>query len=415
VKNWKTVKLGDVAEVAAGGSAPQGSEFFGKEGKPFVRAGSLPLLLKGVNESSLEHLTEDVARLHRLQLFPKHTVLFAKSGMSATKGHIYQLKQPSYVVNHLAAIVPKKDLDSNYFRYWIHVFSPSRLIQDAAYPSIRLSDIVEIKIPLPPLDEQKRIAAVLDKANQVREKRRAAVKKLDALLQSVFLDMFGDPVNNPKGWEVATVGKYAKLQGGYAFKSNDYVNDSNVKLVKISNVHYENLTWEDIDLLPESYLNKYSDFSLKNGDIVVSLTRPIIKSLDSVKVAQVTNEDLPCLLNQRVGRFIIKNPDILSDLFLLYFCYSKHFKIEVAKYCSESLQPNVSNKQIEDIKMILPPISLQLKFAEVVGKIKKLNKTATNGHLQSEKLFQSLQQRAFAGELFGANDLVREANSKSSV
>ena len=154
--------------------------------------------------------------------------------------------------------------------------------------------VAKFKIPLPPLEEQKQIAAILDAADELRQKDKALIAKYDELTQSLFLDMFGDPVTNPKGWEKSELGKVCSVQGGFSFKSKDFRAEG-VKLVKIANVHYENLTWDEVDLLPEEYLSTYSSFALEAGDILMALTRPIIKSLGSVKAITVHEQDLPAL------------------------------------------------------------------------------------------------------------------------
>ncbi|MGL5936794.1 MAG: restriction endonuclease subunit S, partial [Cetobacterium sp.] len=87
---------------------------------------------------------------------------------------------------------------------------------------LSVKGIRDIKIPLPPITEQKRIAAILDKADAIRQKRQQAIALADDFLRSVFLDMFGDPVTNPKGWEVIKLGSCCRFQGGFAFKSEDY-------------------------------------------------------------------------------------------------------------------------------------------------------------------------------------------------
>ena len=96
--------LSRLASVKSGGGAPQDPSAFTTTGFPFVRAGSLPKLRVGEDAGSLEKLEPEVANRYGLSLFPAGTVLFAKSGMSATKGHVYRLKAPAYVVNHLAAL-----------------------------------------------------------------------------------------------------------------------------------------------------------------------------------------------------------------------------------------------------------------------------------------------------------------------
>ena len=258
--------------------------------------------------------------------------------------------------------------------------------------------VADIKIPEIDYDDQIRIAHVLSKVEALIAQRKESLQQLDELLKSVFLDMFGDPVRNEKGWDIDRIGKHISLQGGYAFKSKDLVNNSNVKLVKIANVHFEKIIWKETSYVPNDYLEKHKNFSLNEGDLLIALTRPVIKSLNVVKTATVRQSDLPCMLNQRVARFIF-DPNYIHQKFLLQYCYSPHFKETVDRLCPPGLQPNISTKQIEDISIIYPPVSLQKIFAEKADKsdyIKSL--LQTNLH-DLENLYSSLSQKAFKGEL----------------
>ena len=152
-----------------------------------------------MHEDALELIPEDANK--GFKLFPKGTIVFAKSGMSAKIGRVHQIRRDSYLVSHLAAVVPGPQADSNYLRHWFRHFPPSRLIANDAYPSIRTSEIASIKLPLVSLSEQKRIAAILDKAEDIRRKRQQAMAMAEEFLRSVFLDMFGDPVTNSEGLE----------------------------------------------------------------------------------------------------------------------------------------------------------------------------------------------------------------------
>ena len=267
----------------------------------------------------------------------------------------------------------------------------------ATVKHLSVKKIKDIKIPLPPLNQQKKIAAILDAADAYRQKTKALIEKYDELTQSLFLDMFGDPVTNPKGWDTTAIKEVCTLQGGYSFKSKDFVNEG-VKLVKIANVHFEDMVWDEVDLLPSDFLDKYSKFSLNEGDILMALTRPIIKSLGTVKAITVDQSDLPCLLNQRVARFI-PNEKRLHKSYLLRYIFGSYFKNKIERYSSTSLQPNVSNKQIEEIEIMLPPINLQNQFAERVQAIETQKAQAEASLAQAEDLFNSLLQRAFKGEL----------------
>ncbi|WP_429218536.1 restriction endonuclease subunit S [Aeromonas veronii] len=260
---------------------------------------------------------------------------------------------------------------------------------------LSVKGIRDIKIPLPPLTEQKRIAAILDKADAIRQKRQQAIALADDFLRSVFLDMFGDPVTNPKGWEVIKLGSCCRFQGGFAFKSEDYC-DSGIPLVKITNVHFENIDWSDVSYVPADFLDTKAEFALKDEDLVMAMTRPIIKSLNAVKVIEVKEMDLPCLLNQRVGRFI-DYENSFKKHFLKYLLYSDFFMNEVEKLCSVALQPNISAKQIEAITCYIPPIELQDEFSQIAKQIEQ-----TIPHMSSFNdldLFGSLNSKAFSGQL----------------
>jgi type I restriction enzyme S subunit len=267
----------------------------------------------------------------------------------------------------------------------------------STFKAITIGTLKEIKIPLPPLDQQKKIAVILDAADAYRQKTKALIEKYDELTQSLFLDMFGDPVTNPKGWEIQCLSNVCTLQGGFSFKSKDFV-ENGVKLVKIGNVHFQNIIWDEVDLLPKEFLVKHSNFSLNEGDILMALTRPIIKSLGTVKAVTVKKSDLPCLLNQRVARFV-PNESKIKKRYLLDYIYSNYFKNKIDKYSSTSLQPNVSNKQIEKIEIFVPPLEIQNQFTKRVQAIEAQKVQAQASLSQAEDLFNSLLQRAFKGEL----------------
>ena len=226
----------------------------------------------------------------------------------------------------------------------------------------------QIKLPIPPLVDQERIVAELDLLSSIIEKKKAQLKELDQLAQSIFYDMFGDPITNEKGWEVKTIGDFVNVKGGFAFKSNGYT-QSGVRLVQIANVWKDNLKWDDIVFVSNENANNCSDYLLNKGDIVMAMTRPIIKSLEAVKIAVVSEEDLPCILNQRVCKFDLHNG--LNSIWLYQFLRLPFFKNKIDLFGSKGMQPNVSSREIESIPLFLPPIHLQEIFADKVEAIKR--------------------------------------------
>lgn len=310
--------LGEIAEVAAGGGAPQNADAFTAEGTPFIRAGSLSPLVNGASESTLEHLTDEVAKEHGLRKFPRDTVVFAKSGMSATKGHVYRLRNEAYVVNHLAAIVPTQRVVPEFLEHSLRVFSPVRLIQDAAYPSVRLSDVATMKIPLPPLAEQRRIAKVLDLAEELRVKRRAAFAQLDPLTQSIFLDLFGDirkhrlvPFES-----LASNKRHALSSGpfGSSLTSKHYVDDG-VLVLRGTNVTAGDITLHDCKFVSESK--------------AIELSRSLISPLDIVIVAVGASgfaclipKDFPAAVMSQNFNKISPNLELVDPAYLVFLLNS---------------------------------------------------------------------------------------------
>jgi type I restriction enzyme, S subunit len=214
-------KLGDVVEVTAGQGAPQNSTEFADEGVPFIRAGSLEQLLNGGTLDDCKKIPKSTAAAHQLRLFPKDTVVFAKSGMSATLGRIYRLPKPAYVVNHLAALVPTGRYNPRFLTYWLQRYPPSNLIPNKAYPSIRLSTISAIEVPALRLVEQERIALILDKADAIRRQCRGVLLEIDRLPRAFFLDTFGMARTNPKGFAKECLGNLIGLRSGDFLPARD--------------------------------------------------------------------------------------------------------------------------------------------------------------------------------------------------
>ena len=381
--------LGNVADISAGGGAPQNADDFSTAGHPFVRAGSLKPLLEGKSESHLEHLAEGIARSHRLQLFPADSVLFAKSGMSATKGHIYKLKAPAFVVNHLAVITCSTKLDAGYLYHCLRVFSPMRLIQDEAYPSIRLSDISSMKIPLPPLSEQTRIAAILDQADALRVKRREGLAQLDSLSQAIFIEMFGDPMTNPKNFARKRIGDIGKaVTGNTPPRANPENYGKSIEWIKSDNIntpHYY-LTQAEEGL---SIAGKLIARTVPAGAILVTCIAGSPECIGNAAMA-----DREVAFNQQINAFIPEDGDA-------HFYYAQILvgKKLIQEASTASMKGMVSKGRFEQILLISPPVDLQRKFARKSAAVENLKSMHLASLSKLDSMFASLQHRAFSGEL----------------
>lgn len=186
------------------------------------------------------------------------------------------------------------------------------------------------------------ICEKLDKLYEIIKLRKQELQKLDELIKARFVELFGNTKNE------MPVGEICNVTGGYSFKSGDISNDGAIKILQIGNVYLDNVSWETTNYLPEGFDEKYSKYMLHEGDIVVALTRPIIQSLGNVKACIVKSSDLPCLLNQRVGRIVAKKEKTVF-LEFIYGCLMTEEFTRYVETCSIGCsQPNISTKDIEN-------------------------------------------------------------------
>ena len=224
-----------------------------------------------------------------------------------------------------------------------------------------------------------------------------------ALMQKLFTEgLNGEPQKQteigliPESWEVVQLGRYARILNGYAFKSTAYVKKG-IPLIRISNVSFGFLIDKDTKYLPNSYLTKYNDYSLREGDLILSLTRPITSG--GMKYCFIEKKHLPTLMNQRVGRFkIIDNK--LSKEFLYHLVFSKYFIGELQKlFGSSSQQPNVSPTQLESFLVPIPSNPEQVEIANSLTKLTLKYRSAEDSIILLKDLFNSALNKLMTGQI----------------
>lgn len=378
------VPLAVLAEVRSGGGAPQDPNAFTVSGHPFIRAGSLPKLLGGASEDSLEKLEPVTAEEHGLSLFPIGTVLFAKSGMSATKGYVYRLRQPAYVVNHLAALVPHDSGDSAFLVRALQRFPPTLLIKDPAYPSIRLGDIESMKVLAPPDSAgRQRIAEVLDRAEVLRAKRRAALAQLDILTQSIFVDMFGDPATNPKGWTRRILKDLgAVITGGTPPSAKAGMFDGPIPFVTPGDLESDAPVKRSVTEAGAKEI-----VTVRPGATLVCCIGATIGKIGAARVRSAFNQQLNAVewgetVDDRYGYSVLR-----------------FFKPTIIAWGASTTLPILKKSAFERIEVPVPPIDLQREFTRRLSMVDRLEASSKASLASLDELFGGLQHRAFLGEL----------------
>ena len=259
--------------------------------------------------------------------------------------------------------------------------------------SIKFRDLSILKIPLPPLPEQKRIAAILDDVDESIRLRKESIKALDELIQSTFISRFGDPVTNPMGWEVGTIDDLL-ISANYGTSKKAHIANGEYPVLRMNNITYSG-TWDFSNLkyidLDEKDLTKHL---VHNGQILFNRTN----SKELVGKTAVYREAEPMAYAGYLVRGITNsnaNPEYIG-------AYMNTLKIKeyLKNLCNNIVgMANINAKKFKNIPIPKPPIEKQNEFASFVHSIEEQKAIYTDQLKELENLFGSLQQRAFKGEL----------------
>ncbi|GBL08796.1 type-1 restriction enzyme EcoKI specificity protein [Microcystis aeruginosa Sj] len=324
-------------------------------------------------------------------------IVFARTG--ATTGKSYLIRhcpQNSIFASYLIRVRPSKDVDSGYLSRFFQTSSYWRQINlntsGTAQGGVNATKLKTLLVPLPPLEEQRRIAAILDKADGVRRKRKEAIRLTEELLKSTFLEMFGDPVTNPKGWETHKLKEFTKRPITYGIlKPGPHVSEG-IPMLRIQDIHNGRVTASGIHKVSPELSSEYSRTVLRGGEIVISLVGTLgLTALipESLKGANV---------HRNLGVIDIESEIVLSSFIFHYFKFSgiENFLLKNTKGGVQSL---LNLGELREMPVNLPPLSLQQDFESLASNQIALNTNALSAYEQSENLFNSLLQRAFRGEL----------------
>ena len=257
---------------------------------------------------------------------------------------------------------------------------------------VSLGNIRDLLIPLPPLEEQKRIAAILDKADAIRRKRQQAIDLTDQLLRSVFLDMFGDPVTNPKGWGIRPLkSSIAHANNGLSRRRKVFENVGDIVL-RLQDVHYDGIRFEkDLNRIQLDNQEK-ARYKLENNDLIFIRVNGNPEYVGRSAVFHGYLEDV--YHNDHLIR--IKLTDDYDADFLCYLLnYPGSRNIITTQLKTSAGQHTISQGGIERLMFYHPPVELQVKFSVIMARLKKIPYDLKG----VDGLFNSLNQQAFRGEL----------------
>ncbi|MBV6567222.1 restriction endonuclease subunit S, partial [Acinetobacter baumannii] len=377
----KSVRFGDLCKLQNGRAFKP--EEWSEEGTPIVRIQNLNDETKPFNYCNF-----DVEKRFWIN---SGDLLFSWSGTPGTSfGAFFWNRGKGFLNQHIFRVDVKEELvDKHYLRYALNSLIVK--IIDQAHGGVGLKHITkakleEVQIPLPSLAEQRRIASILDQADELRQKRQQAIEKLDQLLQATFIDMFGDPISNPKNWNKCLLEKVTHKITDGTHKTPTYMS-SGIEFLSAKDIKKGRIVWNTNKYISEqehSQLIKRCNPEI--GDVVLAKSG----SLGSVAIIDRSHQfslfESLCLIKhdrQQIDAIfltsMLRSPSMLSHLL------GKNKGIAIK---------HLHLVDIRELEILLPPIELQLEFSSKIRSIDKLIGIHLSSLEYIESLFKSLQNQA---------------------
>jgi type I restriction enzyme S subunit len=324
-------------------------------------------------------------------IFDEPLILLAEDGGlfdQPDRGIAYAIEGKTWVNNHAHVIRPKTNANLRYLLRVLENYDVTPWITGSTRAKLTKAGASGIQIPLPPLDEQKRIAAILDAADALRAKRRQSIAQLDALIQSTFLDLFGDPVTNPihpTRCIAEIVSRIIDYRGKSPEKTSEGIPLITAKIVKKKGIDKPN------EFIAETAYDSWMRRGIPSPqDVIITTEAPM------GEVALVP--DYKAAFAQRL---LVLQPkrEILEPIYLMWALTMPFVTRQMDQRATGSTVTGIRSKEFRKVEVPLPPLSLQQKFAAIVESIES-QKTTQRTHLaELDDLFAAFQHRAFCGEL----------------
>ena len=378
---WEMVRLGEVAEIVSGATPSRNNSEYWNGDIPWLTPKNIGNLNDPVVMDTTEKISREGLAKCSARLLPIGTVLFSSR---APIGHTAIAGIPLATNQGFKSLVPGRKVDSKYL-YWTLISKKSEIIakgRGATFKEVTKEIMEGVTIPLPPLNEQKRIAAILDKADAIRRKRQEAINLSDQFLRSVFLDMFGDPVTNPKGWEAGTIRDLvSEVKYGTSAKASS---EGRYEILRMNNITYSG----QLDLSDMKYIDldghDEAKYLARKGDLLFNRTN----SKELVGKTAVYSFDEPRAI---AGYLIRVRPNELANAeYIAAYLNSGHGKKILQHMCKSIVgMANINAQELQDIEILKPPVAVQNKFARIVDTVRR-GRIEINSSLATMEVFLHL-------------------------
>lgn len=390
-------KLSQVADAQSGTGFPV--EYQGKQSGdyPFAKVSDISIAVEtnnGVLDTARNWVSTDVAEALRASIFPPGSVLFAKIGEALKLNRRGFVQRPMLADNNVMGLLPDTAvLDPKYLYYFMQTIDLASYAQTTAVPSIRSSDVLKISIPLPPLDEQQRIAAILEEADHARRTRRYTQQVSDTFLQSVFVEMFGDPVTNPMGWEIKPLSHFIDFLTSGSRGWAKHYSETGAYFIRVQNLHGHRLSFDNMARVQVPDTIEAKRTRVRAGDLLIAVTGATIGL--SALVPETLDE---AYVNQHV--VIVRLKETINRQYLAHFiAHDLGGQYQIWNQQYGDTRPGLGFAEVRALQIPVPPRNLQDEYVCIADEYVQARNQQSESARQAEHLFQSLLDRAFRGEL----------------
>ncbi|WP_165930899.1 restriction endonuclease subunit S [Paralcaligenes ureilyticus] len=328
-------------------------------------------------------------------ILPRGSVLFSSR---APIGHVAINAVPMATNQGFKSFIPKAGiLDAKFLFHWLRKNKAylESLGNGATFKEVSKATVSRIEIALPPLVYQRRIAAILDQADALRVKRRDALAQLDSLTQSIFIEMFGDPVSNPKSWKIAPLSQCAeRIQigpFGTQLHEEDYI-DGGIPLINPTHLRDGRIS-PDISLtVSEEKYAELGNYYLMEGDLIMG------RRGEMGRCAVITSREQGWLCGTG-SLFVRPKASVISPIYLGLVISSPSMRRFLENVAQGVTMANLNKTIVGAIPIPVPPIKKQIAFVSQLKATKEIKNQNRSSLAELNTLFASLQHRAFRGEL----------------
>lgn len=388
----KSYKLKELGSILTGNTPSKSNkEFYNSKDIMFIKPDDIGTEITEVTDSK-EYISQSAK--DKARIVPENSLLITCIG---SIGKIAINKIECAFNQQINAIIPNSKIYSSKYLGYAIVKNRRELeaIANApVVPIINKTQFSEFEVIIhDEIEEQKKTVEILDKAQELIDKRKAQIEALDELVKSKFIEMFGDPAVNPMGWPEGTI-RDIVTEVRYG-TSRPAVEGGKYKYLRMNNITYNGeLDTSDLKYIdiPDKDLEKYI---VRKGDVLFNRTN----SKELVGKTCVFNLDEPMVIAGYIIR-IRMNERVLPE-YLSAVLNSKYGKQVLYGMCKTIVgQANINAQELQDIKIFIPPIELQKQYVDFIKQVEKTKSEMKNSLKELETNFNSLMQKAFKGELF---------------